>query len=120
MSLEVQSLSQLLGKEAADPAVLALTRSREIERFEDQGWVELKSDGISVMFQETEVEPGQRSRQGQTALSLSVIHLHREGHDGYSGFREPLPMGVGFGDREEVVVRKLGPPDATGDRNEAQ
>ena len=47
-------------------------------------------------------------------LYLAAFHMHREGHDGYVGYSGQLPRAVTLNDTEGEVLRKMGPPAATG------
>ncbi len=116
MSLELAELQALLARPADDAGVQALIgrAPAEIVRDDYYGFVELKDRGISVMFQEAPwvLAPSEISDPAQ--LYLAAFHLHRWRHDGYAAYRGALPHGVALDDPEAEVVRKAGPPAATG------
>jgi hypothetical protein len=112
----VPELVKLLGLSYADARVRgffgeAISR---IVRDEFYGSLEYKHAGVEAVFREAPwVLPADEIADPK-GLYVSAFHLHREGHDGYSGFGGALPNGVQFGDSEVDLRRKLGPPTATG------
>jgi hypothetical protein len=111
-----QRMRSLLRTRADDPAVIDLIDRDPalIERSAYVGWVEFKVEGVSVMFSEAPwVLPSQEITD-PAALYLSAFHLHREGHEGYSGYRGQLPNGVALDDSQSEVLLKMGQTSATG------
>ena len=101
----------LLGRDAEDSAVVDIIEDPKlIERSEYLGYVELKNDGISVMFKGAALADD----QDREILRVSALHLHRKGHEGYSQYPGELPNGISFNDREDEVLRKLGRPIEAG------
>jgi hypothetical protein len=47
-------------------------------------------------------------------LYVAAFHLHRSGHEGYTGYSGQLPNGLALGDPEGEVLRKMGRPLETG------
>lgn len=45
---------------------------------------------------------------------LSCVQLFSEGHEGYTGFRDPLPEGLSFVDSRQLAWARLGTPAASG------
>jgi hypothetical protein len=111
--LALASLTALLRRPATDPLVRDLIQCdpHQIERFEYTGFVELKDQGVSVMFAEApHVIPNASSQE----LLVSAFHLHADGHEGYNAYRGALPNGIKLGDSEDQLIAKMGGPGETG------
>lgn len=113
---ELPDLAGLLRRSENDSEVRNVLGSEisNIVRDEYYGSIELKSDGVEVVFKEAPWVVPQVDIVDPKRLYLSAFHLHREGHDGYSGYPGQFPNGVGLGDPEGEVLRKMGRPAATG------
>jgi hypothetical protein len=85
-----------------------------IVRDEYYGSIELKNDGLEAVFKEATWMVPEAAVVDPKDLYLAAFHLHRDGHEGYSGYAGQLPNGVALGDPEGEVVRKMGQPAATG------
>lgn len=113
---EFDKLQSLLGFLADDPAVIDLIEQdpESILRFSQLGFVEFKTEGVSVMFKEVAPEQSYEEDSQEGPLYLSAFHLHRNGHEGYSQYSGQLPGSVQFDDHEGDVIKKIGPPLASG------
>lgn len=49
------------------------------------------------------------------AGKITTVHLHAQGHEGYSGYHGVLPNGIRFGASRDELRARLGPPDASGE-----
>lgn len=83
-------------------------RRRELEGIGDDAWIELKDDGISVMFKKDPSSLGHRDAQPNTGFRVVAFHLRRKGLDGHSQFEGRLTGNVEFGDTREQIESKLG------------
>jgi hypothetical protein len=113
MNLTFERLGALLSKPVSDADIRELIAGRELERSAHQGFVEIVDVGVSLMFKEAPwvvesdyVDP--------SALYLSAIHFHRQGHEGYAQYSGALPGGVRFDDDSSELRSKLGEPLSTG------
>jgi hypothetical protein len=113
---EFQRLQSLLGRRSDDKEVVDLLGRDllNIERSAHVGFLEYKSNGVSVMFEEAPWILPESQVTDPRALHLSAFHLHRKNHEGYLQYQEQLPGGVILGDSKTDVIRKLGRPGATG------
>lgn len=81
-----------------------------IKRDEYYGTLEFKSEGVGVVFQEAPWVVPQERIKDPKELYLAAFHLHTDRHEGFQGYACPMPNGIGFGDSEQEVLRKMGKP----------
>lgn len=101
MSALVQSL---LGKSPHDVRSMDIFRSvvmPAVEKIGDESYLELPSIGISMVLPDGE--------------TISAVHLHASGHEGYSEFQGELPAGIVFAMSREEARDRLGNPAQCGD-----
>ena len=87
---------------------------RMIVRDEYYGSIEYIDDGVEVVFKEAPWVVPPTEMKNKADLYISAFHMHRDGHDGYSGFVGPLLGGVMINDTENDIIRKVGQPDSVG------
>jgi len=106
----------LLRRRADDPAVVELIGRDPalIERSAYQGFVQLKNEGVSVIFKEAPWVILSTEITDPAALHVAAFHLHRDGHEGYAGYSGQLPNDVSLEDSEADLVGKMGEPSAIG------
>lgn len=116
MKLDFERLQRLLRRRADDSEVTALIgcKPQQIVRLAYEGYVDLKDEGVSVMFKEAPWVVPEEEIIDSKALHLAAFHFHREGHEGHAGYLGKFPDGAIFGDSGADLVRKLGHPSATG------
>ena len=85
-----------------------------IERDEYYGSLEFKPEGVEAVFREAPWVVPATEITDPKVLHVSAFHLHRKGHEGYSGYSGQLPNRVVLGDTEAEIVRKMGQPAVTG------
>jgi hypothetical protein len=113
---EFTRLLDLLCRSENDPQVRhfcgrAISR---IEHDEYYGALEFKSDGVDVVFKEAQWMKPLEQIASAEELYVAAFHLHRAGHEDFCGYTGQLPNGLAFGDREEEVLQKMGPPLSRG------
>jgi hypothetical protein len=116
MEFNFEELRALLRLPADNPSVAGLIEREpdQIVRLAHDGYVDIKDEGISVMFKEAPWIVPQDEIHDPKMLHLDAFHFHRQGHDGHCQYAGALPKGVAFNDSELDIIRKLGPPDAKG------
>lgn len=113
--IDVEDLCSLFRRPATDEAVADLIgEPTSIKRAADQGYVELKGLGVSVMFKEARLVLPHAELTDPNMLVVSAVHLHRKRHEGYAAYEGRLPGGIAFGDKEKDVLEKMGEPEARG------
>jgi hypothetical protein len=85
-----------------------------IHRDEYYGSLEFKPEGVDVVFKEAPWVLPSKEVTDPKELYVAAFHLHSEGHEGYARYAGQLPGGIAFGDPESEVLRKMGPPLASG------
>lgn len=112
----IPDMAGLLRLSANDPVVMNFFGATisNIVRDEYYGSIELPDDGVEAVFKEAPWLIPASEVVDPKALHVSAFHLHRAGHDGYSGYSGRLPNGVVLGDSEADVIGKMGSPSATG------
>jgi hypothetical protein len=85
-----------------------------IKRDEYYGSLEFKPEGVEAVFREAPWVLPAAEIADPKMLYLSAFHMHRDGHEGYSGYSGQLPNGVALGDTEVELIRKMGQPAVTG------
>lgn len=73
----------------------------DTEKIGDESYVELPLIGISMVLPDGE--------------TISAVHLHASGHEGYSEFQGELPAGIVFAMSREEARSRLGNPAQCGD-----
>lgn len=116
MKFRFEMLLRLLGRRADDVEVLGLIGSDSsiIERHEYLGFVDFKSSGVSVILREASHIQSSEKLLDPKMLHVFGFHLYQSGYEGYIEYGGVLPGGIGFGDSEIEVIRKLGQPLAMG------
>ncbi|WP_213803763.1 hypothetical protein [Granulicella sp. dw_53] len=107
-----EQLVSLLGRSENDPLVRNFFGHEisNIHRDEYYGSLEFKPEGVDVVFKEAPwVVPSEKITDPKI-LCVAAFHLHREGHEGFSGYSGQLPDGVALGDSETELLRKMGEP----------
>jgi hypothetical protein len=110
MKFAFETLQDLLGKPADDPAVIELIGfvTGQIERIEHLGYREFMEHGVSVVFKEAPWMMPPPRVSNSKMLYLDAFHFHQAGHEGHYQYAGQFPGGIVFGDTEEEAVRKLG------------
>jgi len=112
LKLDLPTLANLLRRSESDKAISDFFGEQItlMKREEYYGWLELKSQGVDVVFNEAPwvLPPEQVSDPRE--LYLIAFHFHRQGHEGYAEYNGELPSGVTLGDTEADVLRKMGDP----------
>jgi hypothetical protein len=113
---EFTSLAELLGLPLSNERIVAVLgpRAFKIQRDAYYGFIQLRTEGVDVVFQEAPWVLPPEQIVDEKALHLAAFHFHREGHEGYSGYTGALPNGVVFDDPESELRRKMGEPLLTG------
>lgn len=116
---DLTTLINLLCHSENDPEVRKYfgKQMSNVRRDEYYGWLELKPEGVEVVFNEVPCVMPSGKFVDPKELYLIAFHLHRDGHEGYARYAGNLPNGVTFGDSESEVVRKLGEPLERGGGN---
>lgn len=116
MVLQLDGMTRLLGLPADDPRVWGVIEGRmqDVERSQHYGFLELRTEGVSVMFKEAPWVLPREAVSDPLELRVAAFHLHADGHEGYGQYRGDLPGGVVFGDEAPDVLRKLGDPVRSG------
>lgn len=111
-SFEFEKLLQLLARSENDPEVRNLFGEKlsNIQRDEFYGSLEFKPEGVDVVFKKAPWVLSSEKVTDPKELYLAAIHLHRDGHEGYSGYSNNLPNGLALGESEADVLRKMGKP----------
>jgi hypothetical protein len=113
---EFAAIVKLLRRSENDPDVrnfFGQAMSR-IERDEYSGYLEFKPEGVDVIFEEAPWVVPTEAIADPKQLYVAAFHLHRSGHEGYTGYSGQLPNGLALGDSEGEVLRKMGRPLETG------
>lgn len=113
--LDFSVLRGLLRRRIDDPLVISVLGEAlgRVQRIDAQAFVDLKEDGVSVMFKEgPQVVPG--ANYASRELRVAAFHFHVAGHEGHSRYVGLLPGGVCVGESRMVVSEKLGEPHETG------
>lgn len=103
MSMKVP-IQLLLGETMDDVGGMEIFRSvsmRNVEKIGDESYLELPLLGISMVLPDGE--------------TISAVHLHASGHEGYSEFQGELPAGIVFAMSREEARDRLGNPAQCGD-----
>lgn len=113
---EFEKLVSLLGRSENDPQVRAFFGKQmfNIERDEYYGSLEFKHEGVDVVFQEAPWVVRSEKIADPKELYIAAFHLHRDGHEGFAGYSNPLPNGLALGDSETEALHKMGQPIRTG------
>lgn len=101
MNAPVQSL---LGISRHDVRCMDIFRSvvmPAVEKIGDESYLQLPLLGISMVLPDGE--------------TISAVHLHASGHEGYSEFQGELPAGIVFAMSREEARDRLGNPAQCGD-----
>jgi len=116
ITFEFNELVALLARSENDPEVrnfFGETMS-SIQREEYYGSLEFKAEGVDVVFQKAPWVLSSDKVTDPEELYLAAFHLHRDGHEGYSGYSNKLPNGLVLGESQTDVLRKMGKPIKTG------
>jgi hypothetical protein len=97
-------IKSLLGKKLSDIRGMEIFRNilmPDVEEIGDESYLELPLLGISMVLPDGE--------------TISAVHLHAFGHEGYSEFQGELPAGIVFAMSREAARDRLGNPAQCGD-----
>jgi len=116
MDFELRTMVDLLGLrcDAAEGCSLFGSQVPVMERYGHYAFIEVKADGVSVVFKEAPKVIPKEAVTDPHELHFAAFHLHSEGHEGYRKYSGDLPGGVAFGDNADTVLKKLGAPVASG------
>ena len=113
---EFAALAKLLRRSENDPDLRKFfgKAMSNIEHNEFYGTLAFKLDGVDAVFKEAPWVIPLAEVTDPKELFLSGFHLHRKGHQGYSGYPGQLPNGVALDDPKDEIIRKMGQPIAVG------
>lgn len=97
-------IQSLVGKSTNDVRGMEIFRNigmPDVEEIGDESYLELPSIGISMVLSDDQ--------------TISAVHLHASGHEGYSEFQCELPAGIVFAMSREEARTRLGNTAQCGD-----
>jgi len=108
-SRDIEFWLGLIGKLDSDPDIreLVVASGKSIVSEHQVGYLELLSDGISIMFKRSYALQQPTTGVADGPYYVNAVHLHSSGHDGYEEYRGSLVDGVLFGDSELTIINKL-------------
>lgn len=101
MKPPIQSLVGQNINDVHDMGIFRNVAMLDVEKIGDESYLQLPLLGISVVLPDRE--------------TISVVHLHASGHEGYSEFQGELPAGIVFAISREEARARLGNPAQCGD-----
>jgi hypothetical protein len=110
----LQAFVRRIGCLDADPELAALLKALPAPwRSVYIAFVELKPDGLCLVFNDAEHLAGRAARDG-APLKLVSLHVYGREQDGYAPFRGGLPDGFSFDASREEIAELVGPPERYG------
>src|SRR5436853_7796976 len=111
-TFEFAEFEKILRRSERDPAIKSFFGQElaNIERDEYYGWLEFKSEGVDVVFNEAPWVLPSEEITDPKELYLAAVHMHREGHEGYAEYSGKLPNEVALNEVEAELFRKMGQP----------
>ncbi len=100
----MMNIEELLGKRYTDLSSLPALTGIEIpplEQIVDQSYVSFLTLGISLVLPDNQ--------------TVSVIQLHGDQHEGFTGYADALPCGLSFSMNRVAVRNALGIPEKSGE-----
>lgn len=97
-------IQSLVGQNINDVHGMGIFRNvamLDVEKIGDESYLQLPLLGISMVLPDGE--------------TISAVHLHASGHEGYSEFQGELPAGIVFAMSREEARARLGNPAQCGD-----
>lgn len=97
-------IQSLVGQNINDVHGMGIFRNvamLDVEKIGDESYLQLPLLGISMVLPDGE--------------TISAVHLHASGHEGYSEFQDELPAGIVFAMSREEARARLGNPAQCGD-----
>lgn len=115
--MNAQETIELFGARLGDEKLEALlqrmgaTKRPTLPRGEYNAYLEMREEGLALLFQDEAYREGSKKPIGSGPLVLAGAFFYAESHEGYRRFEGELPEGLTFSDARAVVHTKLGEPE---------
>lgn len=117
--MDIDALLEYLGCPLSDQQLLSFLRGEGMAvpvgfapaEGEYRAYIERPREGYSLVFTDEAFFEGKDHQPlGVGQMIFSGIFLYSEGKDGYSQFKESLPMNLSFSSERAGLIKNLGPP----------